>query len=404
MLLHLYPRSVRERHGEDMRQAFRDRCREVSDGRTSAWRLFCLEMAPDLATSVGGAHLDVPGTPRMRASLLALAVLAGMWLFHDALSSRVLDAWFAAKLRWVHWQENRAFERDEARIRALADHLATSSSEHERSLAAYLYAINFASRGYAVTYAIGAATNIPFQPLVEDGERANRLIASLSQAPEAANARIALSACLASAGCDRLPRAQALVRVDPRNAYGWSELLSLHTKSGDEVAAREDLRQMARAGFYDDGQQAIDRALAIAAMRFAPGDAGMAGALGRQLSGASPMRTEDLSNHVMIRCALLPSSDPGRPRWLQQHPEARADCRGAALVFARARSDWEMLWGWSWLDRDQSTPQTQAGRRAAREQMLASSFTGSWRSGDRHWQPWTDARWLAWAQAQGPSR
>jgi hypothetical protein len=40
MLLHLYPRSVRERHGEDMRQAFRDRCREVSDGRTSAWRLF----------------------------------------------------------------------------------------------------------------------------------------------------------------------------------------------------------------------------------------------------------------------------------------------------------------------------------------------------------------------------
>ena len=39
LVLNLYPRRTRERHGEEMRQAFRDRCREVCAGRISTWRL-----------------------------------------------------------------------------------------------------------------------------------------------------------------------------------------------------------------------------------------------------------------------------------------------------------------------------------------------------------------------------
>ena len=401
-LLHLYPRRIREHHGEEMRQAFRDRCREVSTGNISAWQLLCLEIVPDFATTFSGAHMEQPTTTRARTSLLVLALLVGLWLCQGALSPFVLDGWFRLTARWHHWREERAFVHDESLVRSLADRLVASPREADRALAAYLYTINYASRGYATTYAIGG--NIPFAALAEDGERANRILASLSNTADVASARTAVSACLARAGCDRLARAQALVRLEPRNAYGWSQLLKIHTKNGDESAAREDLSMIANSTYYQDGQLAADRALVAAALRSAPGDAATLGALGRQLLGASPMLTDDLADHVFIRCALSPPGAPYEVRWLQQHPEAHADCRGAAQVFAKSESAWESRWGWSWLDRDEPTEQTRTGKRMAEERMKAlGNLGGTPLGGHRGWRPWTDAEWLDWAQAQQPA-
>jgi hypothetical protein len=397
VLLHLYPRAIRERHGEEMRQAFRDRCREVPDGRLSAWRLFCLEMAPDFATSVGGAHLEAPGTPRMRASLVALAVLGGIWFFQDAINTRTLDIYFAGKLRWLHWSEERAFARDEAHVRALADGLAASDASHDRALAAYVYALNSASRSYGATYAAGAGESLGFDPVGEDADRSRQVRDSV-QAADAETARLVLAACRVDAGCsNREEFARELIQIEPQNAYGWSELLKVHSHAGDEAAVMADLREVGNARYYDEGLAGSREALFATAQRIAGRDAEALAALGRQLMRGSLMTSDEYTHTLRYKCALPWPNDPVTPPWLSQHPQARSSCRHAAVLAAQSKSDWEAVWGWRWLDLNHSTAQTRAALEAARRRMW--TVPGGTSIGDRYWY-WDDEQWLEWARTR----
>jgi hypothetical protein len=56
--LWLFPAALREAHGDEMRQAFRDRCREVARGERSAFRVLALELLPDTLRSAGSEQLS----------------------------------------------------------------------------------------------------------------------------------------------------------------------------------------------------------------------------------------------------------------------------------------------------------------------------------------------------------
>jgi len=398
LLLQLYPQRIRERHGEEMRQAFRDRCREVSAGQLSAWRLFGLEMAPDLAGSLAISHFEEPLMPRMRTALVAFVLLACAWLFQDAISKRFLDVYFTASLHYRHWSEQRAIARDEAQVRAIAERLAASPEDSERALAAFLYAINYADHRYMDTSVAGTQDRIPFELPTEDAARASRLLAALTRTTDVEAARLALFSCPMLIGCDRLAKAQALSRLEPDNAYGWSQVLKAHSLAGNEPAVRADLQRFARSRYYDEGS-GIGAWAAV--QRFAPGDAAAFGALGRQLLGQNAMVWDDDFRHDLTHlCALPWPGAPSSPSWLRNNPDSRPDCRRAAILLADSKDPWTSRWGWTWLDRDRPSAQTAAGVRAAQTRLLQLGIFGGTSEKLHGWRPWTDAEWLAWAQTK----
>jgi hypothetical protein len=73
--LRLYPRAFRERWSHPLRQAFRDRCREVARGTASPLS-FALESGADLAASVVAQHFHQWKDPAMKTvAAIASAVL-----------------------------------------------------------------------------------------------------------------------------------------------------------------------------------------------------------------------------------------------------------------------------------------------------------------------------------------
>lgn len=90
----LYPRSHRERWGEEIQQVFRDRCREAKRGGAGPWRIGLTELLPDLVVGVCRERFvspsinSQPGGPMHKfigralvligASLLALSATA-LW-------------------------------------------------------------------------------------------------------------------------------------------------------------------------------------------------------------------------------------------------------------------------------------------------------------------------------------
>ena len=402
ILLRLYPRGIRERHGEEMRQAFRDRCREAGAGQVPAWRLFFLELAPDFATSLVDARFAEPGSPRrVGLGLASVLLLGSLFLFHDAISSRILDGAFATNLRWQHWQQERALARDEARLRALARQLEASPEGRDRSLAAWLYAFVYKGRSLQATYLNGSTGPMGFEPLVADGEQAVRVLDTLPRAPDVATARMALAACQVGVRCDRMARAQALVRIEPQNAYGWSELMKLHSQAENDEGVRASLHSLAQARYYDDGVRRGREALLSAAARLAPGDAATTAAVGRALMSATAMTTDDFPHDLRYLCIANKPGTTAPPRWVQRHPGSRGDCRRAAVLLANSNQGLDAVWGWFILDRDSPSEQTRIGKEMARARLQHEMRDiGSVPLGERSWRPWTDAEWQSWADAE----
>jgi hypothetical protein len=72
--LRLYPRAFRERWGEPMQQAFRDRCREVARGERGITALLA-ESCTDLARSLASEHGHSMEETPMKFAAIALAVV-----------------------------------------------------------------------------------------------------------------------------------------------------------------------------------------------------------------------------------------------------------------------------------------------------------------------------------------
>ena len=89
LLLHLYPAAFRRRWGVEMRQGFRDRCREIGDGHRLPLAQ-ALALFSDLMLGAGreqyGAFERATAMKRMLVVGLLFA-LGGMVLFHDRVAS-----------------------------------------------------------------------------------------------------------------------------------------------------------------------------------------------------------------------------------------------------------------------------------------------------------------------------
>ena len=72
--LRLYPRAYRERWAEPMRQAFRDRCREVARGERSGFALLS-ESCTDLARSLAREHFRSMEEAPVKYAAIAIAVI-----------------------------------------------------------------------------------------------------------------------------------------------------------------------------------------------------------------------------------------------------------------------------------------------------------------------------------------
>jgi hypothetical protein len=137
--LPLYPREVREAHGEEMRQAFRDRCREVARGEQSAWRLFGRELMPDLLASAANSHVDAATRTSDRRLLIGLALLS---MFALALatqptwSARVVDLMRAANLQIVAASEKWTVRENTQAAQALSSMLVAKGDAESIAVAA----------------------------------------------------------------------------------------------------------------------------------------------------------------------------------------------------------------------------------------------------------------------------
>ena len=74
LALRLYPRAFREQWGDAMRQAFRDRCREVARGERNAFALL-RESCADLARTIVAEHSLALEEAPMKSCAIVLAVL-----------------------------------------------------------------------------------------------------------------------------------------------------------------------------------------------------------------------------------------------------------------------------------------------------------------------------------------
>lgn len=90
MLLRLYPKTFRERFGEDMAQTFRDLCRERSAARRG---LFGLVLWIFVETSVGIVRENATDMTQMRKTVLRVAVAALGLLMVPLIASRVVEGW-----------------------------------------------------------------------------------------------------------------------------------------------------------------------------------------------------------------------------------------------------------------------------------------------------------------------
>lgn len=232
--LRLYPRAFRERWGEPMRQAFRDRCREVARGERSGLALLQESLA-DLAAGAGRERVRaMEGMPvsKFHWMLALLVVFAGMLAMHDRMGTAGLAA--------VDWWKQRQVAQDEAAIAGFY-----------RDAAAGLEHAGAGTRNLTLAAVLRA--------------RAGEANAA-SAWQEAASAHDPLALWLAAvdcpvAACDEHAAVASLVRMEPDNAAVGQIEMSLAARSGDEVGMRNGLRRMAMATRYDSHETELVQGL-----------------------------------------------------------------------------------------------------------------------------------------------
>jgi hypothetical protein len=399
--LWLYPASLRRAHGDEMREAFRARCLEAASGRVGAWRVFGLELFPDFIASLSLARTEEAMYSSSRRPVLGLAVLvllAAILLVQGTLSPLLLNATFAVKAHWEHWNEERALVREEGQVRGLAERLAASAETADRALAANLFRANELGRRDFATYTIGYPKPLGFAPLEADGARASELLASVPANASGQVAWLAARACQVDPRCDQYARTRTLVQAEPDNGYAWALLLQQHSLAGNDAAVLADLHSISLASRFDDHEQATRVAILAAAERMAPGDAQLIAAVARRVAAVSASPTDDFRHGLRFLCSN--NRNYSGPHWLEANPASRGDCAAAARLAARTGSPGDSAWGWRWLDQEQSTPATRARVAAAEESRSAFAWPGWTSTGEHAFRPWTDAEWQAWARKQ----
>ena len=402
--LWLYPKPLRDAHGDEMRQAFRDRCREVVRGEQSAFRVLFGELLPDTLRSAGSEQLSATfGEMRPRqywALGLLCCALLGL-LFRDSLSRHTLDLAFKAKYALQDMRYAREQNQHEDRVRAIAKSLQADDTLEGKALAAYFYRSVYVGRMTQWQVRQQEFNGL----MVADGDRATALADDVLDADASAYAlSVAAQACETAVGCNRREAISQLTKRDPDNAFGWSLAFAWAAQHKDEAAMREAVIRMAQAGHFENYQGAIVHDALKAAQALAPGDNDYLESIASQ-SRTSGFTGRDFRFGIRAACMRVPFYDPVQaPRWVEIHPEMWGDCLRIARRLANSTDVRAARWGTRQLYEAEADP---SARHTALQQLRDAHWwqENAWSVGvnrhtkDNGWEAWSQAEWQDWATA-----
>jgi hypothetical protein len=403
--LPLYPREVREAHGEEMRQAFRDRCREVARGQRGAWQWFG-EMAPDLIGSAARAHADVGGKAdgRVLPGLSLLVLLAAALATQSRWSIATTDAMKSAGRALDVARATREWNHERAFVAETTASLLAQGDQESLAVAALLQRGQFDQRWLDPVL---WQNDGPMRAHLPDaGAKATSLAAPIfTGQPSLGALAISAQACSVGAGCNEDSAIRRWLARDPDNAYPWMMSFKRASRRGDEAGMQHALAGVAKARYAQSHMAMVQRVLLARVTADAPGDREAFADAAAQFRGMQGVLTDDLPNDMVVRCSLLPRLY-GKARWIDEHPEAQPACMHLAGLLAASSDAWASMYGWRQLKRSgiEMTPaRVQAWRDAG---WLYSNV--AWRVGGESTtagqpaQPWTLEQWQRWNAAWAP--
>lgn len=403
-----YPRSMREAHGAELRQAFRDRCREAVAGKRSFLSLG-LELVPDLVTSASRARVD-SARHLGRASLPALALLAGLALAlatQPRWSGAALDVIKGAEALWNMWQEDRAAKQRDAAVMDIAKRLVARGDATSIAVAARLYDSLAEQQRWYVDPAFGGGWRDAPRPRTlyfsEQRARAGVLAGSIGAAPDSTEAlTLATAACHVNGGCNQDLLLRRLLARDPDNAFGWMLEFKRAAQRNDVPRMAAAVEGAGHARRYESYAGRLTAAVLAEASRTTDGT-DLLPVIGFHAANLEYVPGEDFSNDLRLHCSLAGSPAPQDRRWILVHPEARANCLHLAGLMANSSDLRAATWGWRQLRRADAVDTTD---RVAAYRDIAwldrNDTVGSVPGEGHRYTPWTPERWAAWGATWSP--
>ena len=403
--LWLYPSAIREAHGAGMRQAFRDRCREVARGQLGAWRLFGAELAPDLFASATRAHLQLGRTSdgRVLPALFLLTLLCTALATQPHWSGAAVDAMKAAERNVKIVQEGRELNYRKDLLRGLSDALVAKGDAESIATAALLQRVLYDQQEFQ--YGVNGPESDGFHTihLPDEGARATALAAQVVATGASATAlSIAAQACTMSAGCNEDLALQRLLARDPENAFAWMLEFRRAAQRGDTARMQAAIAGSREARYFDSQADTVHRLLFDQVMAAHAGDGRAIAEVADQFRRMQGLLTDDFVRTIFYHCSLRKVNGPHSPRWVDRHPAARGDCLHLAGLLAGTSDLFAAHWGWRQLHHaggPLTAPQAQAMRDVAWLAHQRQDRVGLHRGRDGRWTAWTGDEWVRWNQA-----
>jgi hypothetical protein len=342
--LWLYPRALRDAHGDEMRQAFRDRCREVARGRRSGLQ-FAVELAPDLSGSATRAQLDAGrgNDARVIPGLLILVGLAVALATQPLWSGSAVNGMKAVESIWLMWREQREVSRADAVLQRLSGELVATKSPDAVATAALLQQARAEQERWYAGPLLGEPSwdaNAQPHPLyfseaaADASQLAGRVAAGHAQAPALA---IAAQACTIRGGCKVDFVIGRLLAAEPRNALGWMLAFKRASQRGDDAAMQAALQGAAAADYYDSYKARVYALLQRQLAASGEVDAETSAILAEHVTRMRQVPTADWHNDLRSRCSFGNWPTPPTTRWLDERP--RGVAVGLAATAAGPRPD-----------------------------------------------------------------
>lgn len=316
--LHLYPRRFREAWGASMRQALRDRCRELAHTQRHPLPWVCVDLLPDLAASAGREQwtaFEEEATMK-RMSLLTMLLLGSLLLLWWSKTYNVGSDLLFSATQWVQNREQRALESAYAEYRLDLTRTALVSDRiDERALA------------YSFARLHGWSADADVLP--------QELQTQLDAIANVTNTH--LGRYLAAASCRSPPALAHLQVAEPDNGAVWAITATCRQRDHDRDGAHAALVRLAQSKTYDSRSGALLVALTNVLSRKP-----LPPALERELS---PQGTQFLSTALWVAHdrerdglhSLCGSMKQGGAA----NVALQAECRAAyAVLAASADSEW----------------------------------------------------------------
>lgn len=410
--LYLYPRALRETHGEEMKQAFLDRCREAVAGGRGPIGLLLGELIPDTLRAVPESHFSQPAFGSNPRQLLALGVLClaliGV-LTRDSLNGWILDRVFALRYQWRDYRYQSELHRLEGATRAQAAAMAASTDPGRRAIAAYLYSslapdriatVEVIGEGYP-----GAGWNGTAAGSAEDAERARQLALAIESDSPTVLAIAALACTPETADCDRHALVERLVAVDADNGFAQEMALSNAVQRKDEPAQAAALHAMALATRYETHRADLAERLFAAATELDASRSHLA-AVAWSLQRTQYGTLQDWYGTARFACTPQRDNASSRPHWIDRHPESGEDCARITHLLSRSDDFAAATWGLFRIAAlAPGEPAGVAARRKHRELAWLRFNLAGTSTTDPHGSrctPWTEADWARWATSYDP--